>query len=119
MTCMVKTSTKLKHVLRLTLILGMLISMQNVFAQQRVTGTVLSVDGEILPGANVVLKGSTQGTITDANGKFDIMVPGPDAVLVVSFVGYLNQEMEVGNQSDIRVDLTQDLASLQEVVVIG
>lgn len=116
---MVKTSTKLKHVLRLTLILGMLISMQNVFAQQRVTGTVASVDGEILPGANVVLKGSTQGTITDSNGKFDIEVPGSDAVLIISFVGYLNQETTVGNQTDIQISLTPDLASLQEVVVIG
>jgi iron complex outermembrane receptor protein len=74
----------------------------------------------MLPRANVVLKGSTQGTIKDSNGKFDIMVPGPEAVLVVSFVGYLNQEMEVGNQSEIRVDIIQDLASLQrEVVIIG
>ncbi|WP_276371371.1 SusC/RagA family TonB-linked outer membrane protein [Chryseolinea sp. H1M3-3] len=116
---MIKSITKLKHVLRLTLLLSMLTAMQGAFAQHNVTGTVLSVDGESLPGANVVLKGSTQGTISDANGKFEITVPGPQAILVISFVGYTNTEIPVGDQTNITVNLTPDIASLQEVVVIG
>jgi TonB-linked SusC/RagA family outer membrane protein len=116
---MIKSITKLDQLFRLTLLFVLLTGVQDVFAQHTVTGKVLSVDGETLPGANVVLKGSTQGTISDANGKFELVVPGADAILVISFVGYANSEIIVGDQTDITVNLTPDTGSLQEVVVIG
>ena len=108
-----------KQVFRLTLYIVLLTAVNNVFAQQTVRGTVLSEADEGMPGVNVVLKGTTTGTTTDADGKFSISVPGPESVLVVSFVGYNTEEISVGSQSQIDVKLTPDIASLQEVVVIG
>ncbi len=103
----------------LALFTGLLITMQNAYAQQLVTGTVLSETKEGMPGVNVVVKGTTTGTSTDADGKFSLQVPGPEAVLVFSFVGYLSEEIAVGSRTQFDVNLTPDIASLQEVVVIG
>jgi TonB-dependent SusC/RagA subfamily outer membrane receptor len=108
-----------KKLMRLALFAGLLIAMQNVYAQQLVTGTVSSETKEGMPGVNVVVKGTTTGTSTDANGKFSLQVPGPEAVLVFSFVGYLSEEISVGARTQIDINLTPDIASLQEVVVIG
>lgn len=115
---MIKSITKITRLLAVISTM-MLIAIQFVWAQQTVTGTVRSIDGDVLPGANVVLKGTTQGSITDANGRFELQVPNAGAILVVSFVGYTNTEVTVGNQSNIAIELTPDIASLQEVVVIG
>lgn len=89
-------------------------------AQERtVTGKVTSADdGTDVPGVNVVVKGTNNGTATDENGNFSISV-GPNAVLVFSFVGYANQEVTVGTQSVLNVSLAPDVQSLSEVVVIG
>ncbi|MDO1448706.1 SusC/RagA family TonB-linked outer membrane protein [Rhodocytophaga aerolata] len=91
------------------------------FAQNRtVTGTVTaSDDGSTLPGVNVLVKGTTSGTTTDGNGKFSISVPGNDATLVFSFIGYTAEEVAVGARSVIDVGLVPDVQSLQEVVVTG
>src|SRR5690348_2657548 len=76
----------------------------NVFWQTRtVTGTITSTDGTPLPGATVVIKGSANGTTTDADGKFNISVPDNSAILLVSFIGYLTQEIEIGNQTTIDI----------------
>jgi TonB-linked SusC/RagA family outer membrane protein len=92
----------------------------NAFVQDReVTGTVTSTEGETTPGVNVVIEGTTAGTVTDATGKYTIRVPGDDAVLIFSFIGYLREEVVVGNQSVINVTLTPSLETLSEVVVIG
>lgn len=90
-----------------------------IFAQQRtVTGKVIA-EGEPLPGVNVTVQGTTTGTITDINGAYSITVPGPNAVLVFSSVGYVTQQFTVGTQSVIDVDLISDVRALQEVVVTG
>jgi len=90
------------------------------FAQQRtVTGTVTSEDQESLPGVNIVIQGTTQGAVTDANGYYSIDVPGPDAVLVYSFIGYSTVAVTVGNQSSINPTLTADVTALDEIVVTG
>jgi len=90
-----------------------------VLAQERVvTGRVTGTDtGEPLPSANVRIEGTTTGTTTDPQGRYRISVPGPDAVLVFSFVGYAQQSVDVGDRTTINVQLQPDRGTLQEVVV--
>ncbi len=88
--------------------------------QKTVSGTV--IDGatdQPLPGANVSVQGTSTGTTTNTDGEYEITVSGPDAVLVFSFVGYLTQEVRVGDQTTIDVTLEEDVAQLQELVVVG
>ena len=91
-----------------------------LFAQDRLlSGTVYdNSTGEPLPGATVVLKGTSTGSTTDLDGKFSIQVASGETI-VVSFVGYLNEELAVTDQTDIRVSLVPDLTELSEVVVVG
>jgi len=85
-----------------------------------VTGTVVSgTDGDLLPGVNVVLKGTNIGVVTDVNGRYRITVPNADAVLLFSFVGYATYEVMVGEKREINVELSEGAQSLDEVVVIG
>ena len=84
-----------------------------------ITGTVTGDTGETLPGVNVVIKGTAQGTVTNANGAFSITVPDANTTLVFSFVGYVSQEIAVGDQRFINVALEEDARQLEEVVVIG
>ncbi len=87
--------------------------------QIRVSGTVTdAADRQTLPGVNVVVKASLTGTITDANGEYSITV-SPGDVLVFSFIGYLPQEITVGESARINVAMQTDVQALDEVVVIG
>jgi len=92
----------------------------NVFAQQRtVSGMVTDeADGTPLIGVNIVIKGTTTGTVTDANGYYSIEA-SPGDVLVYSYVGYNIREIEVGDQTEINVSLEQVAESLDELVVVG
>src|SRR5690606_9163701 len=91
----------------------------SAFAQSKqVSGTVLDELGTPLPGATVLIKGSTTGTQTDFDGNFTIAANASD-VLVISYVSYKAQEITVGNQTSIQVSLTLDTAMLDEVVVTG
>ncbi|MEQ9440913.1 MAG: TonB-dependent receptor [Cyclobacteriaceae bacterium] len=91
-----------------------------VFAQERsVTGTVSTEEDGLLPGVNILVKGTTQGTVTDIDGNYRINVSGEDAVLVFSAVGFTSEEVTVGNQSQIDMLMVPDIKSLSEVVVIG
>jgi TonB-linked SusC/RagA family outer membrane protein len=83
-----------------------------------ITGTVKDNSGEPVIGASVVVKGTTVGTVTDANGRFSLNVP-QNATLQVSFIGYLTKEISVGNQSTVDATLSEDTRLLEEVVVIG
>lgn len=83
-----------------------------------ITGSVLDDRGESIIGANVLEKGTTNGTITDFDGKFTLNVQ-PGAVLEVSFIGYVTQQITVGNQNSLRIVLKEDSEILDEVVVIG
>ena len=90
------------------------------WAQTQVSGRVTSGDvSESLPGVNVIVKGTSGGTVTDADGAFNIAVPSPQSVLVFTFVGYESQEVTVGAQSVINVALNPDVTTLSEVVVVG
>ncbi len=87
------------------------------YAQRMVTGTVTSKDEGVLPGVNVLLKGSRTGVATDGTGTFKISVPDDNTVLVFSFIGYGMQEVPVGTRSTINIELLPDVKALQEVVV--
>ncbi|MEO1009765.1 MAG: TonB-dependent receptor [Bacteroidota bacterium] len=87
--------------------------------QRTLTGTVTDGDGYPLPGASIVEKGTSNGTQTDFDGNFSLEVGGADAVLVFSYIGFLTQEVTVGNQNTINVQLAEDTAQLDEVVVVG
>ena len=84
----------------------------------RVTGKVSGAEGPV-PGANVVLKGTTTGTTTDANGDFLLNVRGTNPVLIISAIGFKGREITVGRQSSIAVRLEDDATALNEVIVTG
>jgi TonB-linked SusC/RagA family outer membrane protein len=85
---------------------------------KNVSGTVSDSNGEPVPGATVVIEGSTTGTVTDIDGKFSLEVPD-NAVLLISFIGYQTQRINPGNQSNLAITLVEDATSLDEVVVVG
>ncbi len=85
---------------------------------QTITGTVASSsDGASLPGVSVIEKGTTNGTSTDASGKFVLNVSSQQSVLIVSFIGYASQEIVVGSRTQIDVTLEEDVTQLTEVIV--
>ena len=86
---------------------------------KKVTGVVVDATGEPVIGANVVVKGTTNGTITDFDGNYTIEGVSASDVLVFSYIGYLSQEITVGNQAAINVTLSEDSQALDEVVVVG
>ncbi|REE02028.1 SusC/RagA family TonB-linked outer membrane protein [Marinoscillum furvescens] len=90
---------------------------EGISPDTEVSGTVHDADGEPLPGATVLEKGTTNGTITDLEGKFQLSVSGPEAVIVISFVGFNPQEVALAGRSEVSVTLYADLSSLEEVVV--
>ncbi len=89
------------------------------FAQKSVSGKVSDAKGDGVPGASVTVKGTTTGTISDANGGFKINVPNSGGTLVFSSIGYKTQEVKLAGQSTINVSMEDDAASLDEVVVTG
>ncbi len=84
-----------------------------------VSGRITTDNGETLPGVSVVLKGTTTGTTTDANGRYTLNVPNGSSVLIFSYIGYLSQEVVVGNRTTIDIALQTDDKTLSEVVVVG
>jgi TonB-linked SusC/RagA family outer membrane protein len=100
-------------------VIFLLFAASAVFAQRQVvTGKVADGAGIPLPGVNIILKGSTSGTTSDAEGSFSLEA-NPNDVLVFSFIGYKTLEVTAGNQTQINVTMEEDVSSLQEVVVIG
>lgn len=92
----------------------------NAIQQQKVSGLVTDgATGEPLPGVNIVVEGTTIGGVTDMDGRYSIDVPGSDAVLVFSFVGYLTEKVSVTGQNKLDIRLMPDITKLEEVVVIG
>jgi len=87
---------------------------------REVTGRVISQDdNDGLPGVNVIVKGTSHGTVTDVEGNYSLDVPGEESILVFSSVGFLKEEVTVGNQTVIDFTLTPDVTALDELVVIG
>ncbi len=105
---------------RCLLLCSMLFFAVSAWAQDiTVQGRVTDQAGNTIPGANVVIKGTTSGTVTDANGAFTITVPNQDAVLIMSYLGYQPQEIQVGTQTNFNVALSEDITALEELVVVG
>lgn len=132
----VKTTNKIElqksgRILKLTT-LFLLLSMINLFgnianlaaanaAQQvKITGTITDAKtGEVLPGVNIVLVGTTIGTISDVNGKYSLSISQRNGSLAFSFIGYIPATVVIGNQSVIDVKLDQEVTSIETVVVVG
>ncbi len=86
--------------------------------QSRVTGTITDASGEAIIGANVVIKGTTRGVITDIDGKFSLEA-SPNEVIQVSYVGFLPQEVPLNGRTTLNITLAEDAQALEEVVVVG
>lgn len=91
----------------------------NPFPEILISGQITNEENQPLPGVNILIKGTTQGTTSDANGMYSIHVQDENAVLGFSFIGYLTQEISVGTQTAINVAMMPDVRSLEEVVVMG
>lgn len=94
---------------------SVMLQAQNIAVQ----GIVKDVMGEPLPGVNIMEKGTTNGVISDLDGKFTLSVSGTNSVLVVSFVGYASQEVSVKGKRSLSITLKEDAELLDEVVVVG
>jgi TonB-linked SusC/RagA family outer membrane protein len=109
--------------MRKVLLLGLMLLFASAvaFAQDRViTGTVTSTeDGLGVPGATVLVKGTTIGTATDIDGKYSITVPAGNNILVFTFVGLRTQEVTIGSRTTVNVALESDVTALGEVIVTG
>ncbi len=101
--------------------LAMLLTLSGLAQGQDITvsGKVTGADGSGLPGVNVLLKGTTSGVPTDIEGNYSISVPSENSTLVFSMIGMTPKEVTVGNQTNINVNLEDDVRALSEVVVIG
>lgn len=86
--------------------------------ERPIKGRVVDTNGQGIPGATVLVQGTNIGTATDIDGNFSFEVPD-NAVLIFSFIGYQQQVVSVGNRNEINVTMTEDLSSLDEVVVVG
>lgn len=94
------------------------LSIHETLQSKTVTGVVVDAAGVPVIGANVIVKGTTVGTITDFDGNYSLEVP-ENAVLQISYIGYLTEEIPVGNKSSINVTLKEDSQALDELVVVG
>jgi TonB-linked SusC/RagA family outer membrane protein len=103
----------------ITALFALLIVGVQAFAQSSVSGKVTDQSGEPLVGVNVFVKGTTTGTMTDLDGNYSLSNLKQGAVLVFSSIGYASQEVAVGSQRTINVQLKDDAAFLDEVVVVG
>jgi TonB-linked SusC/RagA family outer membrane protein len=103
-----------------TLLMIFLFSFSMIFGQERtITGKVKDETGNGLPGVTVQLKNSQKGTFTDVNGDFSLKIPNEGGKLVISYVGYITQEIEVGENTTFDISLAPDVQKLDEVVVVG
>jgi TonB-linked SusC/RagA family outer membrane protein len=114
-------NTDIMYVLEGENIILMKKTAENMAQQQSgktITGTVLDQKGEPVIGAGISVKGTRNGTASDVNGNFKLNV-APDAILTVSYIGYISQEVTVGNRSDLRIIMEESATLLDDVVVVG
>ena len=113
-------SESTQNVMKKVLLIGLFLAflMPEAMAQRKVSGTVKEAGEDApLPGVNIIVKGTSTGTTSDINGAYSLEVPGDNATLLFSFIGYRTQEVSVGSRSVIDVALEQDITQLGEVVV--
>ncbi|MEM8965910.1 MAG: SusC/RagA family TonB-linked outer membrane protein [Bacteroidota bacterium] len=107
------------YLYQLMCLLGCLVlTINGAYAQSVVSGRVTSTeDGSALPGVNVIVKGTSSGTVTDIDGNYRLNVPPDGSILTFSFIGFQSQDVEIGNQSSVSIALLPDTRQLSEVVV--
>ena len=93
--------------------------LKKTFLAADIKGTVSDDKGEKLPGVNVIIKGTSRGTSTNANGEFSLSNVNNNDVLVLTYVGYESQEIQINNKTDFSIVLKTDAKALEEVVVVG
>lgn len=101
------------------LLLGGFLNAQEAYSQIKVKGKVVDTKGESLLGVNVVIKGTSTGSITDSEGNYSLTVPSENSILKFSFIGFVGQEIRVGSKTLINVTLDETSQGLDEVVVVG
>ena len=95
-------------------------SFQLVAQQHKITGTVVDKnDKSAMIGANIIERGTSNGTVTDINGSFSLNLTTDNAILDITSIGYESVEVVVGNRTSFQIEMDEDLALLDEVVVIG
>ena len=110
----------MKRKLLILVLCFMGIGINQISAQEMlVRGKVLDEKQLALPGANIMIKGTTLGTVTDIDGNFSINAPNSSSVLVISFLGYFTQEVTINNQNNFSISMVPNLDDLGEVVVVG
>ena len=87
--------------------------------QRKVSGEVTDPAGEPLPGVNVLEKGTSNGVVTDVDGRFEISLQGSNPVLLFSYIGFISSEVSVGNRAVISLRMEEDINRMDEIVVIG
>ncbi len=117
----ISTQKRISRICILLFFCLLAVSVGNIYAQQEiaVNGTVFDSAGESIPGATVVIKGTTKGTLTDMDGKFSLHVAGRESVLSFSHIGYETTDIMVGNQTVLNVTLQEKTTLIDEVVVVG
>lgn len=101
------------------LFLMTLFSLMTLAQTKTIRGTVKDISGEPIIGANVVVKGTTNGVITDIDGNYTLANVEDNSMLVFSYIGYLSQEIAVRNKTNIDVTMAEDAQALEEIVVVG
>ncbi len=105
---------------RIILLFSLMLSFSVLFAQQKsVTGRVTDENNEPVPGANVVIKGTTNGTVTDVDGNYKIQVPANSKILTVTFIGFDTQDVNITGKSVVNIKLKLSSIGLEEVVAVG
>ncbi|MEO1098549.1 MAG: carboxypeptidase-like regulatory domain-containing protein [Bacteroidota bacterium] len=109
----------MKKFLLLSFMLMFAFAFSETWAQERtISGKVSSIeDGSALPGVNVVLKGTSTGTVTDIDGNYNLSVPSEGGTLIFSFIGLATEEIEIGARSVIDLQMSPDVEQLSEVVI--
>jgi len=117
---MIYTRLRQLHIPLVLVFLVFVFASTNVmWGQHSVRGTVKDSKGESVIGANVVEKGTTNGTITDIDGKFTLPISGQNPVLSVSYIGYKSKNIDLGSKKSIDIILEEDVEAIDEVVVVG
>src|SRR5690606_5254296 len=101
------------------LIKSVIPSTEPILVDRTIRGKVTDENGEGLPGVSIVLKGTQRGTISSSDGGYELVIPDGENILIFSFVGYLTQEVALGNRTTVDIGLEVDQKSLEEVVVVG
>jgi Ca-activated chloride channel homolog len=104
---------------KLVIILNLALLITSFLTARTITGKVYDSQNNTIVGVTITIKGTNRGTISDVNGYFSINVPDNNAVLVFSYLGFIQQELKVGNSSSLNIILQQDMVSLEEVAAIG